>query len=127
MIVFLLPILLTFVPLNEFPESVGRFVGQEVEIKGFLYEGQDGWVLTDKPNLKSCCVGKCEKRIRVWGEGLVAAPDRVVTLKGILAENESGYQLSEAKLIEKEYSWLWVLLLGSGFGVGYAIYRSKAC
>lgn len=82
------------------------FLGQEVSLRGFLYETQEGGrILAAEPNLKSCCVGAADRQERqVW----VLGPDvtlpsmaRVVVLRGRLSRDESGrgLQLQNAALV----------------------------
>ena len=50
-----------FLPLQLFAISfreLDQHLGEEIEIRGFLYQKEDLWILAPQPNLKSCCVGK---------------------------------------------------------------------
>lgn len=82
------------------------FLGQEVSLRGFLYETQDGGkILAAEPNLKSCCVGTADRQERqVWVLGPDVTPPsmaRVVVLRGRLSRDEAGrgFQLQNAALI----------------------------
>lgn len=65
--------------------------GQEIEIKGFLYQREDGLrVLANEPGLKSCCVGSLkfrEKQLLIAGD--LDAPNShfPVTLQGKAVRN----------------------------------------
>jgi hypothetical protein len=60
---------------------------QEVEVRGFFYEGKDGrHVLASQPNLKSCCVGSVNKilnQIVLLGVVPEIPQQRVVSMMGV--------------------------------------------
>jgi len=70
---------------------------QTVEVKGFLYRDAQGEiVLTDTPNLKSCCVGKPEvSKIYLSGSFPEKLPVQLAVVRGIL----KGNTLSDAKMV----------------------------
>lgn len=63
------------------------YQGKDVEIRGFLYKGDDGnYLLAEQPDLKSCCLkpGGSKKALQVEGMGLSPFVGTQVTLKGVL-------------------------------------------
>lgn len=76
--------------------------GQVITIRGFLVYLEDGKaVLTDLPNLKSCCIGKEDKRLnQVAVDGLIEqVPEhQAVALKGTLRIHSANDSLGNPKL-----------------------------
>lgn len=68
-------------------------------LRGFIYQDLQGaWVLSDEPNLKSCCInsaGKAERQILLSGD--FHPTDRAVTLTGNLKVVEGRIHLSDAQ------------------------------
>lgn len=60
--------------------------GRQVKIRGFLYPcGENCWVLSKEPNLKSCCLRASHhvlEQVRVEGAGFKPSETRVVALEG---------------------------------------------
>ena len=80
------------------------------ELKGYLYRDSDGnVVLTDTPNLKSCCVGKPEiSKVYLTGSFPEKLPVQLSTVKGTL----SGNTLLEAELVSSSGSGATLALAG---------------
>ena len=83
-----------------------------VRIRGFLYSADgDNYVLADRPNLRSCCIGKKAKmnnQISVNGLQLHSLPSSALTLEGVLKvhtgdDNNSIplYSLEQARIISE--------------------------
>jgi hypothetical protein len=82
--------------------------GQEVQLRGFIYQSADGyWYLANEPNLKSCCVGhgpKAAYQLLLTGEETLKPTLLAVTLNGVLqelpevAEGAVRYQLANVQL-----------------------------
>lgn len=89
---------------------------ENVQIRGFLYETHDKkLILASIPNIKSCCIGKLDSQIYVYGLPETPSFKNAVTLEGKLSIlNDFGtrrYQLDNANLIpEKKSSILTTLL-----------------
>lgn len=123
-----------FVTFDQLDSSLEEIV----QIKGFLYEQQDGrFILASQPNLKSCCLGK-ESLIKqqIIVEGHFKKVSDVVILEGILKmnprQNEKGeyiqwYILQQPRLIiEEKQSLPWkssLLLIGGILTLGIAFKR----
>jgi hypothetical protein len=121
------PVHITFNDLNKHH----TFEGKAVEIKGFLYKGNEGMILSNEPNLKTCCVGsknKRNKQILILGELLLTDLHFPVTVTGIFYtkdENESEeifsyYFLEQAAVVTREESngYSYYLILASGLLLG---------
>lgn len=76
---------LSFTMLEKAP-VVKDLSGQEVEVRGFVYESKQGKVvLASQPNLKSCCVGSTKKirnQIVLLGDLPEIPLQRAVTVQG---------------------------------------------
>lgn len=85
------------------PEQISFFqlpenpIGQEIQIRGFLYQSAEGLILSAQPNLKSCCLSKYPK-IYVHAEIDIPPSNQVITLQGNLFQKEGLYYLENAKL-----------------------------
>lgn len=68
-----------------------------IELKGYLYRDSEGRVvLTDTPNLKSCCLGKTDvSKIYLSGNFPEELPVQLSTVKGTL----HGESLLEAEIV----------------------------
>lgn len=83
-------------------------INEEITIRGFLYESQDGsYVLAPQPNLRSCCVGSDAKaKEQIVVNGSFEGRDKPVTIYGFLEQDHSHYILQEPMLVHDEgYEW----------------------
>lgn len=71
-----------------FQQELETNQGGFTTLRGFLYsDGDGGWILSDEPNLKSCCVGSTSKVMRqvyLEGDFTDSNPGVVVAIKGDL-------------------------------------------
>ncbi|MCB1112878.1 MAG: hypothetical protein H7A37_06180 [Chlamydiales bacterium] len=73
---------------------------ETVKIRGFIYETPEGeHYLADKPNLRSCCMGKEGIMIPISGD-LRASEDSVVMIEGHLIDRADRKEIINAKIIE---------------------------
>lgn len=123
-------------------EELTALSGSTVRVKGFAYKTEEGrWILSDRPNLKCCCVGN-EKNIR--SQVVVADPfementSRPVTLEGTIAFDPKISEgklvqytkLSGAQLVEEpaDSSFFWMLgALAAAVCIGLWIRRKQSC
>lgn len=68
-------------------DDLENFLGKEVEIRGFLAQIKDEWILSSEPNLKSCCLGK-PKNIHLKSDYPLQKTWKVVTIKGTLSKDD---------------------------------------
>lgn len=82
---------------------------KQIDLKGYLYRDLEGnIVLTDTPNLKSCCVEKPEvSKIYLSGSFPEKLPVQLSTVRGRL----SGDNLLEAKLVSSAGS-MGIIFIG---------------
>ncbi|MEX1012661.1 MAG: hypothetical protein WD595_05370 [Waddliaceae bacterium] len=87
---------LSFAEPLTFNDDFFAHAGQEVKIRGFLYEKPDGtFILAAQPNLKSCCLGRTNQ-LRV--EGDVTPSLFVQAISGVLRVSNEEIVLTEAEL-----------------------------
>lgn len=70
---------------NHLIKKLSSFHNQEIQIRGFLYQTEDQWILASKPNLKSCCVGSqgdITQQIFVYDLPQMPTTNLAVTLQG---------------------------------------------
>lgn len=123
-------------------KKIGSFHGQEVEIRGFLYQNNKGsWVLASEPNLRTCCVGsQANLHRQIFIKGEFAKPPfttRAVAVQGrfhISPEiNEKGeliqlFALNNPSIASNDMSpWLVAFLFVTGGGILGLILRSCLC
>jgi cytochrome oxidase assembly protein ShyY1 len=109
MISHLLAILLTFQEVIETPET---YANQHVEVRGYLYRDPKGQViLSDTPNMRSCCFGKAEiRQISLAGEFPEELPNQVASVEGELKVAGKPY-LENAKITSSSHSYgLWIMM-----------------
>lgn len=83
---------------------------EQTDLRGYLYRDSEGnVVLTDTPNLKSCCVGKPEvSKIYLSGSFPEKLPVQLSTVKGTL----QGETLLNAELVSSSGSEASIILGG---------------
>jgi hypothetical protein len=62
---------LTFLQLEEMERNSLPIPFSKVHIRGFLYslpESEGQFILAEEPNIKSCCIHKFKRKIRILGE-----------------------------------------------------------
>jgi hypothetical protein len=74
--------------------------GAEIEIRGFLSDVGSGWILSNTPRIKSCCVSK-ELHLRLEGEYSGYSLDRPCNVRGCFHEDEGGYSLSAVSIEQR--------------------------
>lgn len=87
--------------------------GKEISLRGFLYRSDDGnWILSQEPNLRSCCVGSAKKinsQVVLEGDINEVYLQKAVTIKGIWSK-EPRFQLNYARIEEtNQWSLLWII------------------
>lgn len=74
---------------KEVQERLQPWIGEPTTLRGFLYKSTDGrWVLSDQPDLKTCCVGTSNhllKQVTLLGTFDAPSPSSVVSVKGIFS------------------------------------------
>lgn len=92
--------LLLFISVATF-QNLSSFTDKECEISGFLYRADDGRViLSETPNLKSCCVGskaKAKEQVVCIGQ-LDVLPTTLSTLRGVLSLKDQTFVLEDAHI-----------------------------
>lgn len=71
---------------------------QEIEIRGFLYNQEENWILADKPNQKSCCIKK-NAHLKIKNLNGNFSSSKVYLIKGMLLDQST---LEKAKIVEEE-------------------------
>ncbi|MBA3722963.1 MAG: hypothetical protein H0W88_11280 [Parachlamydiaceae bacterium] len=113
---------LSFQNLKESNFDVGALNEKKVQIRGFLYNAENGsLIFASQPNLKSCCVGvdaKESEQIVVYGS--IKPSSHAVLLEGVfvidskkngIGELRNFYTLNQASLVVKDASiplWAWI-------------------
>lgn len=88
-------------------EEIAACENQVIAVRGFLSANSEGWILSDEPGLKSCCVGKKKNQLRVSGELNTTA--HLATIQGTLVverEKSIPYSLVEASLVTPQTSYI---------------------
>lgn len=93
-----------FYKLSDLKEKAGELSGQRVLVKGFLYHDGKKWILAEEPNLKQCCIKKCEHQIIVEGDFETPSPDAAIQVSGLFFE---GTYLKEALILEPKPFPYW--------------------
>lgn len=103
--------------------------GREVQIRGFLYQKEDGsWILAAEPNLRTCCVGapgKAKGQIALADDFSATPTKRVVTLQGSLIISPGPlYRFDRGAQIvpDTSTSWWLPLLALVAFILGWRYY-----
>lgn len=118
-------------PLITFQDDFAKYEGQQISIRGFLYQtADDRWILAAEPNLKSCCIGtehKSRPQIQILGDFTKEHLDRVLTLQGLMSSDSRPLpQLLEASILpdpESGFCPLCFLSLFLLIGSVFVIYR----
>ena len=126
-------------------QKIGKFQGQDVRVRGFLYTNDQGdVVLSSVPNLKTCCVGKSKhvtKQIYLSGLPDAKPSSSAVLVQGRFAfyPRKDGhgkihrlFEIAGGKVIEEESPWLIATVILSAVGFGCALTcllykRKKVC
>lgn len=83
-------------------QKVDSLDGQKVHIRGFLFKSRDRWILSEEPNLKTCCIGskeKIERQIILDGQFDENLINHVIELEGVIKKSYGAfnYELENAK------------------------------
>jgi hypothetical protein len=88
-------------------------VGEKLELKGFLFQSNDGaWILSKDPDLKSCCIGSAHKRdsqVTLLGEFSTYSTNKPLQVTGTLHAATEGYILAETDVIQKGSFPIWTV------------------
>lgn len=106
--------------ITGFPE---KYEGQEITVNGFLYRNPESYtILSDKPNIRSCCVGKDpHSSIFLTGHFPERLPLNVVEVRGILHDRT----LENAQIVNEGAS-TWPVFIAVGFLlIAFQLYRRK--
>jgi hypothetical protein len=91
------------IPLSIFFESPETWEGQEITLRGFLYQKDEKTVLALEPNIPSCCLGKENKPfITLYGE-FPPLPSRAALVEGRIGKESSGWAMESAHFIEEQF------------------------
>ncbi|MDP1836227.1 MAG: hypothetical protein Q8K75_09935 [Chlamydiales bacterium] len=126
---------------KEAQQRLQPWVGEETTLRGFLYKSIDGrWVLSDQPDLKTCCVGTSNhilKQVTLLGTFDAPSPSSVVVVKGIFSiepnYNDKGeltslLYLKESKLVDEPSqatSFPLSFIVGSLLAMGLFVVSAK--
>ncbi len=103
--------LLTFISLNGVEEiSLNELhlveVSQNIRVRGFCYEAQDGRIILAKePNLRSCCLNNAQQLVIDDYEGTTQPNHTAVLLEGLLRLEGDTFRLSNARHVEQDAPW----------------------
>lgn len=90
--------------LREQPE---KWDLKTIQVKGFLFQSeQDVWILSQEPNLKSCCVGnklKQDSQIVLDGNFNKKRINQVVLIEGVFSSRQP-WKLASSQLIKEARS-----------------------
>ncbi|MFN0064630.1 MAG: hypothetical protein ACKVOH_00150, partial [Chlamydiales bacterium] len=79
-------------PSRKSTRDASQVSEDKAQIKGFLFATSDGkWVLSQEPNLKTCCVGKptkSESQIFLEGDFFEYPQNRVLVCQGFLISEQ---------------------------------------
>ena len=106
--------------IEEMSEWEG-LLGSEIEVKGFLYQTEEGrWILADRPGLKSCCLEKDKKFIVLDGPLEGKKTSRPVALRGTFSLSSQEFHLSHPVLLDEPSDWsmAWIFAFPMALGCG---------
>lgn len=93
---------LSLTAFNEF-DQIKLLNGKLVKVRGFLYSNENKeWLLSQEPNVKSCCVGKLANPLFLSGSFNDNLINQVVEVEGMLTLHDHYFWLQNATLINKE-------------------------
>lgn len=99
------------ISIRAFFESPEKWKGQEIAIRGFLYQKEGKTVLASEPNIPSCCLGKENKPYLVLQGDFPPPSNQIALVEGSIVKEASHWTMAPAKLIEKESRLNETLLL----------------
>lgn len=83
-----------------FFHQVDSHLNEEIEIRGFVYEvGEGEYVLSSRPDLRSCCTGKREQIILENVQGEIEY-GRAIPFTGRLIERDERFVLEDARRVQ---------------------------
>jgi hypothetical protein len=120
-----------FVSFDEI--ALNAYEGELAQVRGFAYQTPQGmWILSEDPQLKSCCAGapaKAGRQIFLAGEFTSLPKAQAIALKGTLTHREGQHYLQNASTVSDAAS-LWstfFLALGILFAIAaYKTFKPKA-
>ncbi len=101
--------------ITEIIKDPARYNGQPVEVRGFLYQDQEGsLVLRSEPGLKSCCVSGKGPQIIIRSHDKIEPSLQARTIEGIFNIEKAGtFVLDDAK--EKPGNFSHLLMIAIAF------------
>ncbi|MFA6916059.1 MAG: hypothetical protein WC222_06660 [Parachlamydiales bacterium] len=112
-IVLLTSTVLSFSEIEHTPpkELTEIYSGQKVAVRGFPYATEQGeWILSDEPNLRSCCVGKgpkAAKQIVLQENAKQFTTFQVIEVEGLLAERDNRLVLQDWNTVNPKGAIAW--------------------
>lgn len=97
-------------PLSVFFEAPEKWEGQEIALKGFLYQKEGQTLLALEPNIPSCCLKK--KPSLLLDGDFPDLASRAVLVQGQMMKGSSGWTMRAAKQVEEKSNTeeTWALL-----------------
>ena len=83
-------------------DEIKNHVGKQIQTRGFIYSINEDWVLSNKPNLKSCCISKQNNTIFLIGN-LENVSKGAIDIEGVvvsqlLINGDTRYLLNDVQL-----------------------------
>lgn len=114
------------------------YIDQEVQIRGFIYENEDGrFILSSLPSIPTCCQKKQENlphQIYLAGEGLSSSEGKAVAVQGVFSlapvRDRQGnlvelYSMQNPKIIFNTNSMDWALPFITLVAISLLLYWRK--